>query len=72
MTAKALLHRRVDDMSEEEAEFFLGGLFTDQDFEFPPLSPEDMARIDRALEQDRQGRVVRHEEFLRRFGLQQR
>ncbi|MGH2609492.1 MAG: hypothetical protein ACRDHF_10435 [Tepidiformaceae bacterium] len=70
MTAKEFLQRKVAKMSEEEAEVFLQLWLLDDDdeFEFPPLTPEEMAQIDRAIARTDAGHGVPHAEVLRRFG----
>lgn len=68
MTVKETLHQRIEEMSQEEAEIFLSWLEPSDWPDIEPLTPEQLARLDRALEQDRLGKVVPHEEVLRRLG----
>ena len=55
-------------ITEQEAELFLEILFDDEDFEFPPLTPDELAQIDRAIARTDAGKGIPHAEVLRRFG----
>lgn len=68
MTAKQLLYRKIERMSDEDAQLALELLATDEDFDLPPLTTNEKEAIDRALEQGKQGRVVPHEDVVHRFG----
>jgi hypothetical protein len=69
VTAKELLQRKVAEMTEQEAELFLEILFDDdEDFAFPPLTPDELAQIDRAIARTDAGKGIPHSEVLRRFG----
>ena len=68
MTVKELLHRKVDDMSEEAAELLLEWIDEAEWADMGPLTPEQLAQLDRAMAQTDAGRVTPHVEVLRRFG----
>ncbi len=55
-------------MPEEAAQLLLEWIDEVEWASVGPLTPEQLARLDKALAQDRAGRVVPHEEFLRRIG----
>lgn len=55
-------------MSDEEAHLALELLATDEEIELPPLTRDDLVALNRALLQELEGRVVPHEEAMRRLG----
>ncbi len=71
MTAKQLLHERIEELTEEEAIDWLGLFEESRPADREPLTPEEIAHIERGLADLREGRKVPHEEVLRRFGISQ-
>lgn len=55
-------------MTDEEAQLALELLASDEEIELPPLTREDLIAVNRALLNELEGRVVPHDEVLRRFG----
>ena len=71
MSPKQQLHEQVDRMSDDEAAHVLDVLGAEE-AEFarlPPLTPEQIASIERGLDQARRVLGVPHEEVRRMFGL---
>ena len=77
---KEVLHRRIEDLPDEVVARLLAVLdddealailedFTNGSYEPLPLTPEQMAAIDAAMTKTDAGRVVSHQEALRRLGL---
>lgn len=76
MTAKELLRERIeelseriDEISEDEAASWLFALDDLAYTELQPLTPEQVAMIERGLADSDAGRVVPQDEVLRRLGI---
>ncbi len=71
MTPKQRLRDQVDRMSDDEAAHVLDLIGADEAecAGRPPLTPEQIASVERGLEQSRQGMGVPHREVRRMFGL---
>ena len=67
MTSKVELHRLVDDLPDEEAARLLHGLRDEMDEE--PLSKQDLASVERGLEDLSAGRSVTLAELKQKYGL---
>jgi hypothetical protein len=65
MSAKERLHELIDGMHDDQAEVLLLEL----ERPMPPLTPEDIASIERGRAELRAGKGIPHEEVLRRFGI---
>lgn len=79
MTTKERLHKLVDDLSEHEAERALAlvqgefddpviAAFRDAPEDDEPWTEDDEAAVKEADEDIAAGRIVSHEEMLRKFG----
>jgi len=70
MTAKEQVHSLVDEMSEGQAEELLEELrYLSATADDEPLTEEDIASIDRGVQDIRAGRVISLDEYERKRGL---
>jgi len=71
VTAKEALRDYIDGLSEDEASWLWQELRWDEEdgADPPPLTPAQIASIERGLAQADAGRLIPHEEIMLEFGL---
>jgi hypothetical protein len=67
MSAKDLLHLRIEDITDEAAQLILDGLNEAEWSHVETLTPDQVTQLNRALQEDYEGRTVPHNEVVRRL-----
>jgi hypothetical protein len=70
MTAREALREYIDRLSDDEVETLWHRIQCEDKFPPEPLTPSELAEVERALEASREGRSVSLAEARRRFGLE--